>query len=160
MPIIKFYRFAIILVISFSLFSCMKDEADELAIEEQHLLEEYLKANNITVSPTESGLYYLEMVLGAGNMPKAGDLVKVHYSGYLLDGTEFDSSYDREPLEFVLGAGQVIKGWDEGIALMHVGGKATLIIPSYLAYGDRQFDPIKPYSTLIFEVELISVETH
>jgi FKBP-type peptidyl-prolyl cis-trans isomerase len=85
--------------------------------------------------------------------------VKVHYTGTLLDGTKFDSSVDRgEPFSFTLGQGQVIKGWDEGIGLMNVGGKATLIIPSSIAYEDRDMGVIKPYSPLLFNVELIEVE--
>jgi peptidylprolyl isomerase len=85
--------------------------------------------------------------------------VKVHYTGKLLDGTKFDSSVDRgEPFGFTLGKGQVIKGWDEGIGLMNVGGKATLIIPSSIAYGDRDMGTIPPYSTLVFDVELLEVE--
>jgi len=85
--------------------------------------------------------------------------VKVHYTGTLLNGTKFDSSRDRnEPFEFTLGQGQVIKGWDEGIALMNVGGKATLVIPSTIAYGDRDMGTIPPYSTLVFDVELMDVK--
>lgn len=84
----------------------------------------------------------------------------MHYKGTLLDGTPFDSSYDRgEPIEFVLGQGMVIPGWEEGIAMMNEGGKAKLIIPSKLAYGPNQRgNVIKPYSTLVFEVELIEVK--
>ncbi len=85
--------------------------------------------------------------------------MKVHYTGTLLNGTKFDSSRDRnEPFEFTLGKGQVIKGWDEGIALMNVGGKATLVIPSAIAYGDRDMGTIPPFSTLVFDVELIDVK--
>jgi peptidylprolyl isomerase len=84
----------------------------------------------------------------------------VHYTGRLLDGTKFDSSLDRnEPIEFKLGQGMVIKGWDEGIALLKVGGKALLIIPSNLAYGSRGAGGvIPPFSPLTFEVELVSVQ--
>ncbi|MBE0648126.1 MAG: FKBP-type peptidyl-prolyl cis-trans isomerase [Bacteroidales bacterium] len=122
-------------------------------------LNAYLKQNNITVSPTPSGLYYIETLKGTGPKPMPGQKVKVHYTGTLLDGTKFDSSVDRgEPFSFTIGQGQVIKGWDEGIALMNVGGKATLIIPSSIAYEDRDMGVIKPYSTLKFDVELIDVE--
>jgi len=119
----------------------------------------YLKENNITVKPTASGLYYIETVKGSGPKAEPGKKVKVHYTGKLLDGTKFDSSIDRgEPFSFTLGKGDVIKGWDEGIGLMNVGGKATLIIPSSIAYSDREMGVIKPYSTLVFDVELLDVE--
>ena len=135
--------------------SCSND--DDLRAEEQQLLDQYLLDNNITVEPTASGLYYIDTSLGMGSSPNAGNTVKVHYSGYLIDGTKFDSSYDRgEPFEFILGAGQVISGWDEGIALMNEGGEATLIIPSDLGYGSTGAGSIPPYSTLIFNVKLIA----
>ncbi len=87
---------------------------------------------------TDSGLQYTETVAGDGPAPQPGDIVSVHYTGTLEDGTKFDSSHDRgEPIQFTLGKGMVIRGWDEGIALMNVGGKATLVIPPELAYGER-----------------------
>jgi FKBP-type peptidyl-prolyl cis-trans isomerase len=121
--------------------------------------EKYLKDNNVKAKPTASGLYYIEKAKGTGAQAVAGKKVKVHYTGTLLNGTKFDSSRDRnEPFEFVLGQGQVIKGWDEGIAMMKQGGKATLIIPSAIAYGDREAGSIPAYSTLVFDVELVAVE--
>jgi len=122
-------------------------------------LKTYLKENKIKTDPTASGLYYIETQEGTGVQAEAGDMVKVHYTGKLLDGTVFDSSIDRgEPIEFKLGAGRVIKGWDEGIALMKEGGKATLIIPSNLGYGSREIPNVIPaYSTLVFDVELVEV---
>ncbi|MGE5424509.1 MAG: FKBP-type peptidyl-prolyl cis-trans isomerase [Syntrophothermus sp.] len=121
--------------------------------------DEYLKSKNITAKPTADGLYYIEKVKGTGAQAVAGKTVKVHYTGTLLDGTKFDSSVDRnEPFEFVLGQGQVIKGWDEGIAMMKVGGKATFIIPSTLGYGERDMGVIPPFSTLVFDVELLDVK--
>ncbi|MBN2891765.1 MAG: FKBP-type peptidyl-prolyl cis-trans isomerase [Bacteroidales bacterium] len=127
---------------------------------EVKIIEQYLKENKIKVKPQESGLYYIETEEGTGEQAEKGDNVVVHYSGRLLDGTKFDASYDRgEPFEFLLGAGRVIKGWDEGIALMKVGGKATLIIPSNLGYGSRAVGGVIPAnSTLIFDVELIEVK--
>jgi len=106
---------------------------------------------------TESGLKYIDDVLGAGDFPKTGDKVKVHYTGTLEDGTKFDSSRDRnQPFEFPLGQGRVIKGWDEAIALMSKGEKRTLVIPPELGYGERGSGrAIPPNSTLIFEVELV-----
>lgn len=107
---------------------------------------------------TASGLQYVEIQAGTGPMPQPGDMVSVHYTGTLEDGTEFDSSIGRDPFRFTLGQGQVIPGWDEGIALMHEGGKATLIIPSELGYGAAGAGPIPPDATLIFEVELVDVQ--
>jgi len=126
--------------------------------QETELMKKYMTEKNITAKPTASGLVYVEKIKGTGARATAGKKVKVHYTGTLLDGTKFDSSRDRnQPFEFTLGQGQVIKGWDEGIALMNVGGKATLIIPSSIAYGDRDMGKIPPYSTLVFDVELLEV---
>ena len=96
---------------------------------------------------------------GTGPAPKKGDTVTVHYTGWLTDGTKFDSSVDRnDPFAFVLGAGQVIRGWDEGVATMRVGDKARLTIPSDMGYGAHGYPGvIPPNATLIFEVELISI---
>jgi FKBP-type peptidyl-prolyl cis-trans isomerase FkpA len=108
---------------------------------------------------TESGLIYEETTPGTGPTPKATDTVKVNYRGTLIDGTEFDSSYKRnQPATFPLSG--VIKCWTEGLQLMKVGGKAKLVCPSDIAYGDRGAPPnIKPGATLVFEVELLSIET-
>jgi len=109
---------------------------------------------------TASGLEYVETEAGTGAQAKAGDTVRVHYTGKFLDGKVFDSSVSRgEPLEFPLGKGRVIRGWDEGIALMKVGGKATLTIPPQLAYGESGAGGvIPPNSTLIFDVELVGIK--
>ena len=98
-------------------------------------------------------------VVGKGAVAKAGDEVEVHYTGTLTDGTKFDSSRDRsETFKFPLGGGRVIKGWDEGVAGMKVGGKRKLTIPPTLGYGTRNMGKIPPNSTLLFDVELISVK--
>jgi peptidylprolyl isomerase len=108
---------------------------------------------------TESGLEYTEIEAGTGIQAIVGKKVIVHYTGKLINGVVFDSSYDRgDPIAFHLGKGQVILGWDEGIALMKVGGKAQLTIPPQLAYGDRGAGGvIPPNATLIFDVELVEV---
>jgi len=108
---------------------------------------------------TASGLQYLDQVVGTGPRPQAGQTLVVHYTGYLDDGTVFDSSVQRnQPLEFVLGAGAVIPGWDEGLATMNVGGKRRLVIPPELAYGAQGQGPIPPNAWLTFDVELLAIK--
>lgn len=109
---------------------------------------------------TTESLQYIEIEPGTGEQAKAGDLVSVHYVGTLEDGTEFDNSHNRgEPIEFVLGKGMVISGWDAGIALMKEGGKATLVIPPEMAYGAQGAGGVIPgNATLTFDVELVGVK--
>lgn len=108
---------------------------------------------------TSSGLQYIDLKVGTGATAQAGHTVSVHYTGWLENGKKFDSSVDRgQPFSFPLGAGRVIKGWDEGVKGMKVGGKRKLIIPSNLGYGARGAGGvIPPNATLIFEVELLGV---
>jgi FKBP-type peptidyl-prolyl cis-trans isomerase FkpA len=138
--------------------------------EEAAVLAKYIGENKVTVKPTASGLYYIETQKGSGPKPTKGSMVKVNYTGRLLDGTVFDTSdketakkanvYDErrpyEPIEFAVGEGQVIPGWDEGIMLMSKGAKAKFIIPSAIAYGPQGGGPIPPYAPLEFDVELVS----
>lgn len=108
---------------------------------------------------TGSGLRYIDEVVGTGDAPTRGKKVRVHYTGKLTDGKKFDSSVDRgQPFEFIIGVGQVIQGWDEGVASMKVGGKRQLIIPAELGYGSRgAAGAIPPNAELIFDVELLGV---
>ncbi|MBN1253271.1 MAG: FKBP-type peptidyl-prolyl cis-trans isomerase [Bacteroidales bacterium] len=145
---------ALLLVVSIFNNACKKEDPAEIELEK---LAAYIAENTITEEPTSSGMYYIETLEGTGVQAEASKTVKVDYTGKLIDGTTFDSSLERDPIEFTLGVGQVIAGWDEGITYMKVGGKATLIIPSDLAYGSREVGTIPAYSTLIFEVELIDV---
>jgi FKBP-type peptidyl-prolyl cis-trans isomerase FkpA len=108
---------------------------------------------------TDSGLKYEDLQEGDGDLAEAGHRVSVHYTGWLLDGDKFDSSVDRnQPFEFTLGRGMVIRGWDEGVAGMRVGGKRRLTIPPQLGYGSRGAGGvIPPDATLVFDVELLAI---
>lgn len=132
-------------------------EADQQKDADKELIEKYIAENNLEARALESGLFYVQTQEGEGETPETGVKVKVHYTGKLLNGKVFDSSVERgTPFEFALGTGQVIKGWDEGIAIMKKGEKGMLLIPSHLGYGQRGAGAdIPPNSVLIFEVELI-----
>jgi FKBP-type peptidyl-prolyl cis-trans isomerase len=123
-------------------------------------IDSYLVSKGLQAQKTASGLYYIVEKQGEGVKAEAGKMVTVNYTGKLVDGKVFDSSLNpgRTPFDFKLGAGQVIKGWDEGIALFNVGGKGTLIIPSTLGYGSRASQQIPANSILIFDIELLDVK--
>ena len=136
-----------------------KSKADRIKKEKENELK-ILKDLSKGFSKTSSGLLYKFEKENNSHKPSNGNKVKVHYKGMLLDGTVFDSSFKRnQPIEFTLGVGQVIKGWDEGISLLGIGDKASFIIPSDLAYGAAGAGGVIPTNaTLVFEVELISAE--
>ena len=136
-----------------------EEHAEEAPAEEEAGKAEAPGEPGNTVT-TASGLQYTDLAEGEGDAAEAGRPVSVHYTGWLTDGTKFDSSVDRDqPFQFNLGAGQVIAGWDEGVASMKVGGKRTLIIPPQLGYGARGAGGvIPPNATLKFDVELL--DTH
>tara|TARA_B100001758_G_scaffold174960_1_gene151814 strand:- start:183 stop:1265 length:1083 start_codon:yes stop_codon:yes gene_type:complete len=141
-------------------FQELQSEIERVNAEKAEKAKKAMKKLTEGATTTKSGLAYFMIKEGEGAQAKAGNTVSVHYTGKLSDGTKFDSSYDRgQPIEFPLGEGRVIPGWDEGIALLKLGGKATFIIPPNLAYGSRGAGGvIPPNSTLIFEVELINIK--
>lgn len=135
-------------------------DSEKARAEESTKIQNFIKDNNIVVQPSASGLYYIETEKGTGKKAANGKTVKVHYTLFNIEGRQLQSSKDfGQPFSFVLGQGQVIQGWDEGLLNMQEGGKARLLIPSSLAYGstDRGED-IPAYSPLVFDVELIEVE--
>ncbi|MDN5215703.1 FKBP-type peptidyl-prolyl cis-trans isomerase [Fulvivirgaceae bacterium BMA12] len=148
------------------------ENGKELIEEQGGTIDQYLAENNLEAQTTESGIRYVISEQGSGEKPVAGDMVKVNYTGKLLDGTVFDTNDEEaakaagvhvanrpyQPFTFQLGVGQVIFGWDEGIGLLNVGSKATIFIPSPLAYGERGAgEKIKPNSILVFDVELLEL---
>jgi FKBP-type peptidyl-prolyl cis-trans isomerase FkpA len=150
----------------------IKAEGTKVKAAESATIANYIKSNNIVTKVTPSGLQYVIKSAGIKAKPQTGDTVYVNYTGRTLDGKVFDSSIaedakagglaqpgrNYEPISFALGTGRVIPGWDEGLALLNEGSKARFIIPSDLAYGERGSGPgIKPYSTLLFDIELVKV---
>ena len=132
--------------------------AKKLVAEEKTILKQYAKDNNLNAAETDSGLFIAVIKEGTGQQAQSGDNVSVHYTGKLLNGKVFDSSITRgTPIRFQVGVGQVIRGWDEGILTMKVGEKAIFLIPSPLAYGERDMGEIPANSPLIFEVELVEI---
>ncbi|ESU21328.1 peptidylprolyl isomerase [Flavobacterium cauense R2A-7] len=141
-------------------FRTFEGSREKRIAEQKKMAEEALEKLAAGFDKTESGLRYKMIQKGNGKKAEKGKTVSVHYSGSLENGMVFDSSYKRkQPIEFTLGRGQVIEGWDEGIALLQVGDKARFVIPSYLGYGSRGAGGvIPPDATLIFDVELMDVK--
>lgn len=164
----RYWALGLVVVIGFVLFVANYAKADDKAAAvdtpqaSSEAVKEAPKKAKVShkVVTTASGLKYEILKKGNGPVAKAGQTVSVHYTGWLTDGKKFDSSVDRgEPFQFALGAGQVIKGWDEGVAGMKVGEKRKLTIPSSLGYGDRGAGGvIPPGATLVFDVELLGVQ--
>lgn len=137
-----------------------QDEANAVRMqEEKSIIDKYVADNNITTTPTASGLYFMEKHKGSGAKVMAGDTVYVKYTGKTLDGKVFDSS-DRSPVpvKFQIGVGQVIKGWDEALTMMNVGSKVSLLLPSSIAYGAQGAgEQIPPFTPLLFDVEVYKI---
>jgi len=139
----------------------MMSQMKEMEMQSKTDLEKYIADNKITVAPTPSGLYYIETKKGKGAKVKVGDVVQCYYKGALLNGQVFqDVTGEPKPIEFPVGVQQLIPGWDEGIPMMNIGGKARLIIPYQLGYGpqgDRRGN-IPPFATLVFDIEIVGVK--
>lgn len=148
-----------LLVLMLVIYGCKKDDGDPSPYIS---MQEYLEQNKDRYpdyKTTDSGLVYIIQEQGTGEFPQKGDVVLVHYTGYHMNDKKFDSSYDRGyPFSFALGQGSVIDGWDEGIALLKKGGKATLFIPSHLAYGKDGAGNVKSNEDLKFEVKLTDIK--
>ncbi len=139
----------------------MKAEAAKKAGEESANIAKYIADNKLVTTTTASGLQYVITKQGSDNKAAVGDTVVVHYTGRLLNGKKFDSSYDvNKPLEFPVGQGVVIKGWDEGLMIIGKGTKATFIVPSVIGYGGNDVGngAIPAFSTLVFDVELVNIK--
>jgi FKBP-type peptidyl-prolyl cis-trans isomerase FkpA len=135
--------------------------AQSQKVADNNLINEYVAKNHLNGKKTSSGLYYVITKKGTGEKAKFGKKVSMNYLGKFLDGKKFDANVDdnfnaTHPFAFTLGTGQVIRGWDEGVQLLNVGDRATLILPSDIAYGARGVGPIPPNTVLVFDVELVS----
>ncbi|MFD2784832.1 FKBP-type peptidyl-prolyl cis-trans isomerase [Hymenobacter rubripertinctus] len=155
---------ATLLLLLTVLFSaCQKEDTDttDYPARDETIITAYIKDNNLPgFQQQPSGLYVAITQVGTGDVAKAGQTVSAKYTGLTLDGKVFDSTANRgnAPLDFILGRGQVITGWDQGFALLNKGSKAILLIPSELAYGAKGVGPIAPHSVLRFDVEVTDIK--
>lgn len=145
-------------LLSFASFA----QTDQKAKDEK-LLKDYFAKNKIKATRTGSGLYYVITKKGSGENAKKGQMVAMNYLGKFMDGKKFDANVDDNfnnirPFQFTLGIGQVIQGWDEGVQLLNPGSRATLYLPSGIAYGPSGRGPIPPNSVLVFDVEVLSAK--
>jgi FKBP-type peptidyl-prolyl cis-trans isomerase len=146
------------LVMIFALASCMPKEEDYDAIEQQNI-QQYLELNpTLNFSQKESGLYYLELTPGTGNVPGPHDTVSVFYTAKFLTGFQFDSNVGRDTLKFALGSNFAIPGFEEGLSYMNKGAKARIIIPSSLAYGPAGSYYVPGYTPLLFDLYLVKIK--
>jgi FKBP-type peptidyl-prolyl cis-trans isomerase FkpA len=152
----KFTLLGFVLLTLIIAVSC--DPARKYEKQEAELIQEFMNQNGPEIQPTASGLYYIETLPGTGALPVTGDSVIVNYKGSFVTGVVFDSNLDTEPLTFALGTGAVIDGFDEGISYMKKGGKATLLVPSKLAYGSFGTWGIPGYTPVVFEIELLNIK--
>jgi len=152
------YSLLLVFLISAVLTSC-KEKEEFTAEDERKMIESFLKENEIDVEPTESGLYYIELIEGPGSSPVTGDSVDVYYTGYYLSGRILDHNLYSDPLRVIIGEHGVIAGMEEGLTYIKEGGEALLVIPSKLAYGEEgNFQMgIGPYTPLAFEVEIVEI---
>ncbi len=153
--LILLLRITSVILLVAGLGSCFNN--NEYEENEDERIRAFLKDNDIDVDPTESGLYYVELIEGTGQAPVEGDTVEIYYTGYLLSGSIFSSDLSGDPFSFVVGEGTVIQGMDEGITYMNEGGEAMLVIPSWLGYGSTGKYPIPGYTPLVYEISLESV---
>lgn len=154
----KYYKILLIKTIALLFLFTACDQDDEWIDNEEELLAEFLQTNNIDTEPTESGLYFIKKRTGIGNEAEDGAKATIIYTARLVDGRIFDSATRENPFQFTIGSSEVIAGINEGVEMMREGDNAMLIIPSELAYGDRQAGTIPPYSTLIFDIILIEIQ--
>lgn len=150
------------IMLAFTMLLAITGKAQDQKSKDEATLQQYFKAHHIKPQRTASGLYYVITRKGTGENAKKGQKVSMSYLGKFLDGKKFDGNVDDKfnnirPLQFTLGIGQVIKGWDEGIALLNKGAKATLYIPSDVGYGPSGRGPIPPNSILVFDVEVLAI---
>lgn len=159
--IIKSKYILFLLPLLLLMFSCSFETVATHRAEAELELSSYIAENEIDVKPTASGLIFIKHSDGNGVTPSKDGKVAVHYVGMFLNGDVFDSSYDRgAPMVFQLSKNQVIKGLEEAVLMMDKGSKARIIVPYYLAYGDRRVDPIPACSNLVFDLELVDCQVN